>query len=172
MDYLDAIRKKTLELATIHALLNRDAGEKQEQLAEKEKKLFEWFMDQFEVSKVIFAKYLTFRQAVDGFERQTMNWKNGCKRITWILSIGVFIFWISFDIVCLFRWGSSLGFWIVLGFGVLNFLLAWVVYYAGLYIVRGFCGTQRGDQKIIGKSESLRSRREDPISKALLDSSI
>ncbi len=49
-DYLDTIHKKSWELGTIHAVLNVAAGEKRDQSVEKEKQLFEWFMDQFEVS--------------------------------------------------------------------------------------------------------------------------
>lgn len=76
-----------------------------------------------------------------------MNWKRGFKRITWVLSVGAFIFWVGLDIFFLFKEGWDLDFWIVLGLGVLNFIAIWVVYYAGLCIVKGFCDGQPVDEQ-------------------------
>jgi hypothetical protein len=147
-NYLDTIHENTLKLGTIHAVLNIPNGDKQDQAVEKERNLFNWFMDQFEVSKKKFAKYLSFRQAVDSFERQTMNWKSGCKRITLVLSIGAFIFWIILGIYFLLieKWHPD--FRILSVFGVLSFIGIWLVYYLGLYIVKGFfCGQPVDEQK-------------------------
>jgi len=84
-----------------------------------------------------------------------MNWKRGFKRIAWVLSVVGFVIWLSVDIFSLLTEEWYPDFWwdpdflIVLAFGVLTFIAVWVAYYAGLYIVKGFCGTQPlvGQQK-------------------------
>ena len=147
-NYLDTIHKKTLELGTIRAVLNSlPRGDKRDQTVEKEKQLFDWFTDQFEVSKEKFARYLSFRQTANVSERRTMNWKSGFKRIAWVLSIVGFLFWVGLCIYLLSTEGWDLDLFILLAFGVLNFTVVWVVYYAGLYIVRGFCSAQPVDQQ-------------------------
>jgi len=151
-NYLDTIHKKILELGTTHAVLNLPGGEKRDQAVEKERKLFDWFTDQFEVSKEKFARYLSFRQSANVSERRTMNWKRGFKRIVWILSVGAFIFWVGLGIfIPLLEdpafWTALPAFWIALVYGVLNFTVVWVVYYAALYIVKGFCGAQPVNQQ-------------------------
>lgn len=141
--YLDTIHKKTLELGTIRAALKLNSlprGDKRNQMVEKESQLFDWFMGQFEVSKEKFARYLSFRQSVNVSERRTMNWKNGVKRIAWVLSVVGFLFWVGFIIIALCEegWDPVI---LEVGalFGILNFIAIWVVYYLGLYIVKGFC---------------------------------
>lgn len=149
-NYLDTIHNKTLELGTIRAILKLNSlprGDKRDQTVEKETQLFDWFMDQFEVSKEKFARYLSFRQSANVSERRTMNCKSGFKRIVWVLSIAGFLFWVSLCIYLLPTEGWDPDFWILLAFGVLNFTVVWVVYYAGLYIVKGFCGAQPVDEQ-------------------------
>ena len=94
------------------------------------------------VSKEKFARYLSFRQSANVSESRIMNWKRGFKRIAWVLSVGMFIFWVGLDIFFLLQEGWDPEFWLGLGLGVLNFIGVWVVYYAGLYIAKGFCGAE------------------------------
>jgi len=152
-NYLDTIQKKALELGTIRAVLNLPGGEKRDQTVEKERQLFDWFTDQFEVSKEKFARYLSFRQSANVSKRRTMNWKSGFKRIAWVLSIVGFLFWVGLCIYLLSTEGWDLDLFILLAFGVLNFTVVWVVYYAGLYIVRGFYDGQLVDEQKQYKAE-------------------
>lgn len=146
-NYLDTIQKKTLELGTIRAVLNLPSGEKRDQTVEKERQLFDWFTNQFEVSKEKFARYLSFRQSANVSERRTMNWKSGFKRIAWVLSIVGFLFWVGLCIYFLSTEGWDSDLWAGLAFGVLSFIAIWVVYYVGLYIVKGFCDGRPVDEQ-------------------------
>ena len=146
-NYLDTIQKKTLELGTIRAVLNLPSGEKRDQTVEKERQLFDWFTNQFEVSKEKFARYLSFRQSANVSERRTMNWKSGFKRISWVLSIVGFLFWVGLCIYFLSTEGWDSDLWAGLAFGVLSFIAIWVVYYVGLYIVKGFCDGRPVDEQ-------------------------
>ncbi len=144
--YLDTIHNKNLELGTIHAMLKLNCfprEDKRDQTVEKESQLLDWFMDQFEVSKKKFARYLSFRQTVNVSESRTMSCKNGVKRIAWVLSVVGFLFWVGFIIIALCEegWNPVI---LEVGalFGILNFIAIWVVYYVGLYIVKGFCDGQ------------------------------
>ena len=147
-NYLDTIHEKTLKLGAIRAALNNlPCGDKRNQTAEKERQLFDWFTDQFEVSKEKFSRYLSFRQSADVSERQTMNWKSGFKRIACVLSIAGFLFWVGLDIYLILKEGWDTDFWILFTFGVLSFIAIWVVYYVGLYIVKGFCDGRPIDEQ-------------------------
>jgi len=149
-NYLDTILKKTLELGTIRAVLKHNCvphGDKRDQTVEKERQLFNWFEHQFEVSKGKFGKYLSFRQSENVSERRTMNSKRGFERIAWVLSIVGFLFWVGLDIYFLLTEGWDPDFWIVLAFAFLSFAAIWVVYYVGLYIVKGFCNGRPVDKQ-------------------------
>jgi len=146
-NYLDMIYEKTLKMGAIRAVLNLPSGEKRDQTVEKERQLFDWFMDQFEVSKEKFSRYLSFRQSASDSERRSMNCKSGFKRMAWVLSVGMFIFWVGLDIYLLTTEGWDLDFWLLLAFGVLSFISIWVIYYVGLYIVKGFCDSRPGDEQ-------------------------
>ena len=70
-----------------------------------------------------------------------MNRKRGLNRIALVLSVLWFAFWVGLSIVVVLEneWDAL---WIVLAFAVLGFIAVWiavwVVFYTGLYIVRGF----------------------------------
>ncbi|MBA7650476.1 hypothetical protein ES703_58282 [subsurface metagenome] len=148
-NYLDTIQKKTLELGTIRAVLNLPGGEKRDQTVEKERQLFDWFTDQFEVSKEKFARYLSFRQSANLSERRTMNWKRGFSRLMLVLSFLPCLLWVIYmlareNIIPVVSLSDLL-----LLFAA-NFVVVWLIYGLLVFIVRGFCDAnkrQKADQK-------------------------
>lgn len=149
VNYLETIYKKTIVLGTICAAIRiLPSGDNRDEEAKKKKsQVLEWFMDQFEVSKVKFGKYLSFRQSENLSERRTMNCKRGFERIAWVLSIVGFLFWVGLGIYLVLTEGWDFDFWIVLAFAFLSFAAIWVVYYVGLYIVKGFCNGRPVDEQ-------------------------
>ena len=78
---------------------------------------------------------------------RAMNWKKGIQRITRVLAVAGFLFWVGFCIYVRFTEGWKPDLWIPLALGVLSFIGIWVVYYMGLYIVKGFFGGQPVDEQ-------------------------
>ena len=143
--YLETIRKKALDLwAAEETMKPLPVGKERSAKVAEVRELCDWFTKQFEVAIDKFNKYLQFKQKLEG---RAMHWKRGFKRIAWVLSVVGFIFWVGLDTYLLFTEGWDPDFWIVLAFGVLTFIAVWVVYYAGLYIVKGFCDDKPIDEQ-------------------------
>ena len=156
LGYLEEFQDKAKKLQWLQEKIKNPLlappGEAREKVFEERKEVFNWLTAQFEVSRNKFGKDLSFRQLANLSERRTMNWKRGFKRITLVLSLLAFTFWVALGIIVGYiiegvvdaLWQGPL-------IGLAFFAGIWVIYYGiyyiGGYIVEGFRDDEPKDEQ-------------------------
>jgi hypothetical protein len=144
--YLDAVRGKALNLWAADTKSKSLSIKADDRIAEIEKarEIYNCLLKESNAAVEKFSKYLKFEQSL---KAKPVNLKRGVNRIALVLSALWFLFWsvVGISEICDYGWESDT--WIIFPFIFLSpivvWLTVWMVYYTGLFIVRGFRDDKR-----------------------------